>query len=113
MVVGTAVIDLFIVESRSLKEKRGVLRRIISRVRNTFNVSVAEVDSQDHWKRAVIGFAVVGNETPFVQSVTDKICAFIEELGIAEVVHVRTELIRISRGFDEPGEYGEEKVNDF
>ncbi len=43
----------------------GVLRRIISRVRNTFNVSVAEVDSRIT-ETGVIGFAVVGNETPFV-----------------------------------------------
>lgn len=112
MVVGTAVIELYIVESRSLKEKRGVLRRILSRVRNTYHVSVAEVDSQDHWKRAVIGFAVVGNETSFIRSVTDKICAFIEEMGLAQVVNTRIELIHLSGTFEGGKRYQEEKYDD-
>jgi len=113
MVVGTAVIELYIAESRSLKEKRGVLRRILGRVRNTYHVSVAEVDAQDHWKRAVVGFAVVGNETSFIRSVTDKICSFIEGLGLAQVVNARIELIHLSGEFDGMKGFREEKFDDF
>jgi len=113
MIVGTAVIELYIAESRSLKEKRGVLRRILGRVRNTFHVSAAEIDSQDHWKRAVIGFAVVGNEKPFIRSVTDKICSFIEGLGLAQVVNTRIEIVHLSREFDGMKAYEEGKFDEF
>ena len=49
MIVGVAVVELRVHESQSLKEKRGVVRRITGRLRHCFNVSVAEVGGQDTW----------------------------------------------------------------
>lgn len=96
MVVGIGIVDIFIAESRSLKEKRGVLRRIISRTRHKFSLSIAEVGNNDEWKRGTIGFAVVGNDRSFVNSRLDKILQFIEGLHIAGVVDSRIELINVS-----------------
>jgi hypothetical protein len=62
MVVGSGIIDLWISESASLKEKRAVLRRLLKKTQNEFNVSIAEVGDNDHWRRAKIGFSVVGND---------------------------------------------------
>ena len=62
MVVGSGIIDLWISESASLKEKRSVLRRLLKKTQNEFNVSIAEVGDNDHWRRAKIGFSVVGND---------------------------------------------------
>jgi len=51
MVVGVLRLMIYIPESHSLKEKRGVLQRIKNRVRNEFNVSIAECGDQDLWQR--------------------------------------------------------------
>jgi uncharacterized protein YlxP (DUF503 family) len=76
MVVGWGIIDIVVEGSRSLKEKRSVVRRILGRTKNTFNVSIAEVGAYNDWKRCQIGFSVAGNERGFVQSKMDKNCKF-------------------------------------
>ena len=58
MIVGVAVFELRVHASQSLKEKRGVVRRIVGRLQHRFNVSVAEVGGQETWQRAVIGLAL-------------------------------------------------------
>ncbi len=112
MVVGIGIIEIFIVESRSLKEKRGVLRRIVSRTQNKFSISIAEVGENDEWKRGQIGFAVVGNDRSFVNSRLDKIIKFIADLKIADVINSEIELINISDTADNCG-YKEGKSNEF
>ena len=62
MVVGAAQVELHVHASHSLKEKRGVVRSIVRRVRNEFNVAVAEVGGQDTWQRTVLGLAAVGHD---------------------------------------------------
>ena len=93
MVVGTGLIDLMIPECGSLKEKRSVLKRIIHRTQNEFNVSIAEVGDNDLWRRARIGFCVVGNDKPYINAKMDHILMFIEQLGIAEVIRSRIEIV--------------------
>ena len=96
MVVGTGLIDLRIPESGSLKEKRGVLSRIIRRTRNKFNVSIAEVGDNDDWRRARIGFSVVGNDKPYINAKMDHILNFIDQLLLADVVRSRIEIVSFS-----------------
>jgi uncharacterized protein YlxP (DUF503 family) len=67
MIVGTLRMRLIVRESRSLKEKRQVIGSIKERIRNTFNVSVAEVESLDSRQTAVLGVALVTNERRFAQ----------------------------------------------
>ncbi|MEH7415815.1 DUF503 family protein [Neobacillus drentensis] len=57
--VGVAECECMIYDAHSLKEKRAVLQRIITRLKQRFNVSVAEVDFQDVWQRTKIAIAVV------------------------------------------------------
>ncbi len=74
MHVAVALVDLHIPQSRSLKEKRAVVRPIVEGLRRRFQLSAAEVGFQDKWQRALIGFAAV-SET----------CAHAEEVvGAAE-----------------------------
>ena len=96
MVVGTGIIKIFIIDSRSLKEKRGILRRIIHRTKNKFNVSIAEIGDLDSWKMGKIGFSMTGNDKSFVNSMIDAVLNFIEDLKLAEVVDAKTEIITIS-----------------
>lgn len=93
MVVGTGIIDLRIPACGSLKEKRGVLSRIIRRTQNEFNCSIAEVGDNDHWRRARIGFCVVGNDKPYINAKMDHILRFIDGLMLAEAVRSRIEIV--------------------
>src|SRR3989304_4467957 len=108
MVVGTGIIELFIADSSSLKEKRGVLSRILKRTQNEFNISVAEVGANDHWKKALIGFAVVGNDKQYINGKIDHIFNFIEGLGLAGVVDAKFEIEGIAASLS-TGNYEEDK----
>jgi uncharacterized protein len=59
MYIGVARFELFIPASRSLKDKRQVIRSVSAAVRNKFNVAVAEVDHQDLWQRSALGVSCV------------------------------------------------------
>ena len=93
MVVGTGIVDLRIPGCGSLKEKRSVLSRILRRTQNEFNVSIAEIGDNDLWRRARIGFSVVGNDRPYINAKMDLILRFIERLDLAEVVRSRMEMV--------------------
>lgn len=93
MVVGICHISLVIHDCHSLKEKRQVLKSLIEKVKNRFNVSVAEVGDNDAWQRAEVGMAAVGNDRAFINSVVDKAMNFIENLHLAEVVDHSIEII--------------------
>ena len=112
MVVGTAIVDLFVGGSRSLKEKRSVLRRIVGRTRNEFNVSIAEVEAYNNWKRCRIGFSVVGNERGFVNAKMDKITNFIEGLNLADIVDVKMEIYTVSDTWGTGGSDGADKFQE-
>ena len=71
MVVGIIKLELWIPGSTSLKAKRSVVKKVIERTRARFNVTVAEVDKQDVYGRAVIGFAMVGSDQRYVNGALD------------------------------------------
>jgi uncharacterized protein YlxP (DUF503 family) len=93
MVVGTGLVDLLIPESGSLKEKRSVLSRIIRRTQNEFNISIAEVGDNDLWRRARVGFSVVGNDKQYINAKVDHILRFIDRLELAEILRSRIEIV--------------------
>jgi uncharacterized protein YlxP (DUF503 family) len=95
MVVGVARLRLRLPENHSLKGKRKVIKSICERLRNRFNVTVAEIDAQDLWQVSEVGIAAVGNESGYINSKLDKAVNFIEELHMAEVVDVQMELIHL------------------
>ena len=61
MHVSVCRIELRLPENHSLKGKRQVIKSIITRLQNKFNVSVAEIDDQDLWQLAVLGLSCVSN----------------------------------------------------
>jgi len=95
MVVGVVKVELWIPQSTSLKAKRSVVKKVIERTRARFNVTVAEVDKQDVYSRAVIGCAMVGSDQRYVNGAVDKILDFIEGLAVAEVLSEAIEIINL------------------
>lgn len=86
MVVGSLRLRILCRESRSLKDKRQVVRSIKDRLRNQFNVSVAEVDDLDHLQIAVLGFAMVSNEASHVRTSLEQVVNAIRSHPVAELI---------------------------
>ena len=93
MIVGAAIVEIRIHGSRSLKQRRGVVRSITRRVSNRYNLSVAEVGGQDTWQRAELGLCSAGTDRQRVRSLIESAVAFIEELHLAEIIAVDIEVL--------------------
>jgi uncharacterized protein YlxP (DUF503 family) len=93
IIVGLCTVELFIPESQSLKDKRQVLLSLKDRLREQFNLSVAEVDGQDLWQKAVLGLACVANEGRYVNHVCDRALNLIRNVPAVEIVRSRVELL--------------------
>lgn len=85
MHVGILQFELIVRESRSLKDKRRVVKSIKDRLHREHLVSVAEVAALDHHRLAVMGLAVVANSAAYVQSVLDRVTAKLRALPGAEL----------------------------
>ncbi|CAG0944901.1 hypothetical protein ANRL1_02012 [Anaerolineae bacterium] len=86
MVVGVCTLELEIPASHSLKDKRHVVKSLIARVRQSFNVSIAEVDSLDAWQAATIGIVCVSSDTAYAQGLLEKAIDFIERSRLDAVI---------------------------
>ena len=93
MNVGILQLQLLIPGSRSLKEKRGVIRSLKARSRNRFNIAIAEVDDQDHWQIATLGIVTVGTDVPICENVLRKFVEFAETYREAEVGDYQIEIL--------------------
>ncbi|HEV8675590.1 MAG TPA: DUF503 domain-containing protein [Methylomirabilota bacterium] len=91
--VALGLVELHLGEVDSLKGKRHVLRGMKERVKNRFNVSVAEVDHEDLWQRATLAVACVSNNGRLANEVVSKAVNFIESLSDGGVIDVRVELL--------------------
>jgi len=80
MVVGVLQAELAVMGAASLKDKRRVIKSIKDRLANKYNVSVAEVAALDSHQRAVLGVAMVANESRFVESCLSKV---VDQLRLA------------------------------
>jgi len=91
--VGTVLLELYFPHVRSLKEKRSILRSLIAKVRQAFNVSVAEVEHQDLWQRATIAVAVVSANLEETHKSLDAVLSFVEvNLSLGLVINSQREL---------------------
>jgi len=68
MVIGLLTLDLHFPGARSLKDKRQALRSLETRIRNRFNVSVAEVEHQDLWQRSRLAVVAVNTDHVHLES---------------------------------------------
>jgi uncharacterized protein YlxP (DUF503 family) len=86
MTVGSLRVRLFLREARSLKDKRQVLQSIKDRLKDRFNVSVAEVEAQDHRQLAVLGVAMVGREAGPVRAALQQVAEALRRHPVAEFI---------------------------
>jgi uncharacterized protein YlxP (DUF503 family) len=95
MVLAYAVFDIHLPGCRGLKEKRMVVKSLKSRIRNEFEVSAAEVGSQDLLQRAQLGVAAVGPDQEPLDALLQHILRFVEENLDGELLEYRNEFIHV------------------
>ena len=81
MIVGVMTAQVYMQGVTSLKEKRGIVKSLVGRLKSRFNISIAEVDHQDSKTCAVIAMALVSNDTGFINQQFDKIINFMQKDG--------------------------------
>lgn len=78
MLVASCEIKLYLPGALSLKDKRQIIKSLLQKTKNKFNLAAAEVDAQDYLKTAILGIAAVGSDYQQLQSLMDKYLDFIE-----------------------------------
>ncbi|MTI67093.1 MAG: DUF503 domain-containing protein [Firmicutes bacterium] len=93
MIIGACSVELMIYEANSLKEKRMVIKSLIGKIKSRFNVSIAEVDLNEKWRKSIIGFVCVSNNTTHANKMISKVLKFIERDYKVEVTNVNIEIL--------------------
>jgi uncharacterized protein YlxP (DUF503 family) len=92
VIVEAAVIKLYASWVHSLKEKRMVVKSIIAKVQNKFNVSISEIDAQDIHKTIILGIACVADCARITNSTIDNVINFIEGNSDAQIMDIQREI---------------------
>jgi len=95
MVVGIGTVVLMLHGNSSLKGKRKVVKTIVKRIQNNFNVSVAEIGANNSLERAEIGLALIGNDRRVINSKLDKVMNFVENMQLAEIIDTDMEIMNL------------------
>ena len=96
MHVGVARLELHLAENSSLKGKRMLVKSVAQRVRNRFNVAVAEVDTQDAWHVVTLGIVCVSDDPRHSNEMLSKVIDFIDSARLdADLGAVDMELIAV------------------
>jgi Uncharacterized protein conserved in bacteria len=93
MKIGILEITLLLYEVNSLKEKRIILKSLIQKLKNRYNISISEISYNDVWKNAKIGIATISNSQSHLDSTLDHILDFIDTDGRMEMIDVKREVI--------------------
>lgn len=93
MIVGVLTADLMIGGSNSLKDKRQVIKSLLDTIRNRFNVSAAELDELDSWRRSVVGVACISNDQTVANTVLNRVLSLIESDPRLSVMECRLEFL--------------------
>jgi len=95
MVVGAGKIKFKLYGVGSLKEKRSIVKAIIHRIKNKFNISIAETGCNDSHLWAQIGFSIVGNDVRLVNSKLDKVFNLADDMGLAQIADTQMEILHL------------------
>ena len=93
MIIGVLQLELSIGDAMSLKDKRRVVKSIKDRIAHGYNVSVAEVGALDLHRTAILGVAMVSNDTKYVQGALSKIVDFVRSVGTCDLTDYQIDLL--------------------
>ena len=93
MIIGIMSIQVSVFDAMTLKDKRRVIKGLKDRIRNKYNVSIAEVGHNDSIRTAILGVALVANKSRFVNSALDEIVNFVRSIPQLTLVDYNIETV--------------------
>ena len=93
MIIGIMSIQVSVFEAMTLKDKRRIIKSLKDRVRNKYNVSIAEVGHNDSIRTAILGVALVANKSRFVNSALSEIVNFVRGIPQLTLVDYNIEMV--------------------
>lgn len=94
MTIGSILLEIFLPASQSLKDKRRVVRSLKDRLRNRYNVAVAEIDHQDTHQRATLGVVSIASERLQIEQLFEAVRAEVERNLPGDLVQAQIEILR-------------------
>ncbi len=96
MNVGCISIRFFLHGNHSLKGKRRIAKSIKDRVKNKFNISVAEIGDQEVWQNLHLGIVAVGSDTQYLDGLMHQVVEAIDRMNLAEMVDCQVRTMNLS-----------------
>ncbi len=90
--VAVCILEIHIPEAASLKKKRQVIQSMVKRLRNRFNVSIAEVGCQDLWQRSELGIAAICRDSGSADRVMEQVYSFVEQENRVNIISSKIEV---------------------
>jgi uncharacterized protein YlxP (DUF503 family) len=79
MVIGVCTLELSMPDTASLKDKRQIVKSVTARLRDEFNISIAEVGAQDQWQWAVVAVACVSSDRDYAQGLLNRVVNWVQD----------------------------------
>jgi len=92
MIVGVLQLQVSVFDAMTLKDKRRVLKSLKDRIRNKFNVSIAEVDYQEQIRTSLLGVSMVANDRRFLDSALTEVVNFVRKNPLLSLVDYSIEM---------------------
>lgn len=93
MIIGICTCEIFIFNANSLKSKRSVVKSIIEKSKNRFNISIAEVGENDKWQKSIIAFSTISNDQKIVEETIEKVINFFDFYSEIEIINIKREIL--------------------
>ena len=93
MIIGICTCEIFIFNANSLKSKRSVVKSIIEKSKNKFNISIAEVGENDKWQKSIIAFSTISNDQKIVEETIEKVINFFDSYSEIEIININREIL--------------------
>ncbi len=93
MIIGICRVEMFFPNLQSLKDKRRVLKSILSKLRQKYNVSIAEIDDHDKWQKTTLAAVCVSNNSGFANRILDRIVKELENEKEGYLIGYKVEII--------------------
>lgn len=93
MIIGICTCEIFIFNANSLKSKRSVVKSIIEKSKNRFNISIAAVGENDKWQKSIIAFSTISNDQKIVEETIEKVINFFDSYSEIEIINIKREIL--------------------
>ncbi len=93
MIIGICTCEIYIFNANSLKSKRSVVKSIIEKSKNRFNISIAEVGENDKWQKSIIAFSTISNDQRIVEETIEKVINFFDSYSEIEIINIKREIL--------------------